>query len=76
MLPFILEDRLVARVDLKSDRASRTLLVRGAHCEAGVRPGAVAEALTRELAAIASWLKLEQIEVTRRGNLARELSAK
>ncbi|HZC45985.1 MAG TPA: crosslink repair DNA glycosylase YcaQ family protein [Candidatus Acidoferrum sp.] len=76
VLPFILGDRLVARVDLKSDRATRTLLVLGAHCEPGVRPGAVAEALTRELAAIASWLELEHIEVTRRGNLARELRAK
>jgi hypothetical protein len=76
VLPFLLGDRLVARVDLKSDRATRTLLVRGAHCEAGVRPGAIAQALTRELQAIASWLELERTEVTRRGNLARELRAR
>jgi uncharacterized protein len=73
VLPFLLGDRLVARVDLKADRATRTLLVHGAHSEPGVQLGAVAEAMTRELTTIASWLSLERIEVTRRGNLARKL---
>ena len=73
VLPFLLGDRLVARVDLKSDRATRTLLVQGAHCEPGVRPSAVAEPLMRELVTMASWLGLEQIKVTRRGDLAKKL---
>jgi uncharacterized protein YcaQ len=73
VLPFLLNDRLVARVDLKSDRAMRTLLVQGAHCEPGVRPSAVAEPLMRELVTMASWLGLEQIKVTRRGDLAKKL---
>jgi uncharacterized protein YcaQ len=73
VLPFLLGDRLAARVDLKSDRATATLLVRGAHSEPGVRPDAVAEPLMREITAIASWLGLERIKVTRRGNLARML---
>ncbi|HEY6417690.1 MAG TPA: crosslink repair DNA glycosylase YcaQ family protein [Candidatus Binataceae bacterium] len=73
VLPFLLGDRLVARVDLKSDRATRTLRVLGAHAEPGVRPSKVAEAMTRELVTLASWLGLERIEVRRRGNLAAKL---
>jgi uncharacterized protein len=73
VLPFLLGDKLVARVDLKSDRATRTLLVQGAHCEPGVRPSTVAEPLMRELVTMASWLGLEQIKVTRRGDLAKKL---
>jgi uncharacterized protein len=73
VLPFILGDRLVARVDLKSDRATGTLLVQGAHTEPGVRPGTVTDPLMRELVTMASWLGLDRIKVTRRGNLAKQL---
>ena len=73
VLPFLLGDRLVARVDLKSDRAASTLLVRGAHGEPGVRPAAIAEPLMHELNAIAAWLNLEKIKIIRRGNLAPKL---
>jgi uncharacterized protein len=75
VLPFLLGDRLVARVDLKSDRQARVLRVKGAFIEAGENPGAVAPELAAELRTVASWLGLTAgISVEHRGDLAAELS--
>ncbi len=75
VLPFLLGDELVARVDLKADRPARTLRVLAAHLEPERPAGAVAEALARELRGLAAWLGLEQVTVARRGDLARALAA-
>jgi hypothetical protein len=75
VLPFLLQDRLVARVDLKAERSTRRLLVRAAYREPGADPDGVGAALAAELRALAGWLDLEGIEVERRGDLARPLAA-
>ena len=75
MLPFLLGDRLVARVDLKADRQMRRLRVLAAYAESGVSRPTVAHALATELATLATWHDLETVTVARRGNLARALAA-
>jgi len=75
VLPFLLGDRLVARIDLKADRGGRRLLAPAAYLERGTDPGSVAAALGEELRVLAGWLDLDAILVGRRGNLARPLAA-
>ena len=58
VLPFLLGDRLVARADLKSDRANKALLVQSVHFEGPRRRAA----LESELQRLASWLKLERVD--------------
>ncbi|MFC1457693.1 winged helix-turn-helix domain-containing protein [Microvirga arabica] len=60
-LPFVLGERIVARVDLKADRAAGNLIVHSVHPEASVAPEEIAPALGDELRLMAEWLNLGSI---------------
>jgi uncharacterized protein YcaQ len=70
VLPFLLGEELVARIDLKADRSRGALLVPGAFAEPGVVPEVVADELAGELRSMAAWLNLERVIVGERGELA------
>lgn len=61
VLPFLLDDRIVARVDLKADRKAGQLLVKALYHEAGFDPKKTESALAGELGALAGWLGLESV---------------
>jgi uncharacterized protein len=75
VLPFLLGTDIVARVDLKADRRTGRLLVRGAFAEEGVDRVAVGRELAAEVVDLGAWLAVPEVVVTANGDLAPALRA-
>lgn len=69
VLPFLLGEHIVGRVDLKADRKNATLQVKGAYAEPNA-PVDTAVELAAELERLAGWLGLDTIQVDPKGDLA------
>ncbi|GAB19103.1 hypothetical protein GOEFS_075_00240 [Gordonia effusa NBRC 100432] len=75
VLPYLLGDSIVARVDLKADRKAGVLQVLSSHIEPGHDRTTVATSLARDLSTMAHWRGLDTVEVRSRGELAPALRA-
>jgi uncharacterized protein YcaQ len=75
VLPFLLGEQFVARVDLKADRKAKALLVQASYAEFGVDLDEVVPALVHELHEVARWQGLSDVVVKNKGDLAKRLSA-
>lgn len=74
VLPYLLDDRIVARLDLKADRKAGRLMVVAAHAEDDIDEDRTIVHLAEELRSLAAWLDLGRVTVTRRGLFARRLA--
>jgi uncharacterized protein YcaQ len=63
VMPFLLGEELVARVDVKSDRRQQVLRVQSAWLEPGAEHDAVRSPLAQELRQLATWLGFDDLIV-------------
>ena len=70
VLPFLLGEEIVGRVDLKADRQSGRLVVKAAYAEPGAPRRRRPTELSAELVRLAGWLGMDELTVEPRGDLA------
>lgn len=70
VLPFLLDDQLVGRVDLKADRKGSVLIAKATFAQAGQDMDRIAPPLAEALLELAGFLGLDEVSVVRKGNLA------
>ena len=75
VLPFLYDEAIRSRVDLKNDRQAGVLRVLAAWLEPGSAAGPTAAALALELRRAAAWQELGEVVVEPRGTLATALVA-
>lgn len=75
VLPVLLGDELVGRLDLKTDRKLGALQVLAAHAEPGVDLSDAAAAIAPELGTMSAWLGADCVLVADRGELAPALTS-
>jgi len=73
VLPFLLGERIVARVDLRADRPAGVLRLLAAYAEPGAPPD-TAEELLAELRLMQAWLGLDRLEIAPAGDLGPTLA--
>jgi len=73
VLPFVVGDRIVARVDVKADRQSSVLIANGAFSEPEIDIAFVASELMQELRDMATWLGLDSVRIGDNGDLTSPL---
>ncbi|NNE97012.1 MAG: winged helix-turn-helix domain-containing protein [Acidimicrobiales bacterium] len=75
VLPFLLDEEIVGRVDLKADRNASVLIAKGTYAEPGHDHDRIAPPLAESLRELAGFLDLDSVEVAPRGDLAATLNA-
>jgi uncharacterized protein YcaQ len=75
VLPFLHHERLLARVDLRSERAQGRLAVHAVHLEEALLSEEALLALAGQLQALASWLGLERVQFNCQRPVAQRLQA-
>ena len=74
VMPFLLGDQIVARVDVKADRRNGVLRVLAAFVEEGHDPSRIVGPLRRELRELADWIGVAEVQVDDRGSLGPSLA--